>query len=158
MHKDCKGEEFVCLFVFCFVFYFTSQTYSQELLGIRGGGVPPASPNNKIKIVISHTRSVLRPVVIITQIRTPTKIFLKSISNLLSFQFSSAGNETTTTFINSRTSLENQTRFQTKMGTVCTRFETAQKSYPSGRYIPGRITQGSTLPHLPQGKTSSSDE
>ena len=38
----------------------------------------------------------------------------------------------------SRSSLENHTRFQTKMGKVYTRFQTktAQKPDPMGRYIP----------------------
>ena len=42
------------------------------------------------------------------------------------------------TFIRSRSSLENYTRFQTKMGKVYTRFQTktAQKPDPMGRYIP----------------------
>ena len=42
------------------------------------------------------------------------------------------------TFIRSRSSLENYTRFQTKTGKVYTRFQTktAQKPNPMGRYIP----------------------
>ena len=41
------------------------------------------------------------------------------------------------TLISSRSSLENHTRFQTKMGIVYTRFQTktAQKTYPMGRQI-----------------------
>ena len=41
-------------------------------------------------------------------------------------------------FIRSRSSLENHTRFQTKMGKVYSRFQTkkAQKPYPWGRHIP----------------------
>ena len=50
----------------------------------------------------------------------------------------SSGIETTKTFIHSRSSFENHTRFRTKMGKVCTRFQTkkAQKPYPLGRHIP----------------------
>ena len=46
----------------------------------------------------------------------------------------SFGIETINTFIHSRSSLENHTRFQTKMGKVYTRFQTktAQKPYPMG--------------------------
>ena len=45
--------------------------------------------------------------------------------------------ETIDTFIHSRSSLENHTRFQTKMSKVYTRFhtKTAQKPYPMGRQI-----------------------
>ena len=41
-------------------------------------------------------------------------------------------------FIHSRSSLENHTRFQTKMGKVYTRFQikAAQKPYSNGRHIP----------------------
>ena len=40
-------------------------------------------------------------------------------------------------FIRSRSSFENHSRFQTKMGNVYTRFQTkkAQKPYPLGRHI-----------------------
>ena len=50
----------------------------------------------------------------------------------------SFGIETIKTFIHSRSSLKNHTRFQTKMGKVYTRFQTktAQKPYPMGRHIP----------------------
>ena len=53
----------------------------------------------------------------------------------LSYSF---GIETINTFIHSRSSLENHTRFQTKMGKVYTHFQakTAQKPYPMGRHIP----------------------
>ena len=48
-------------------------------------------------------------------------------------------------FIHSRNSLENHTRFQTKMVKVHTRFQTktAQKPYPLGWHIPSLI-KGST--------------
>ena len=41
-------------------------------------------------------------------------------------------------FIHSRSSLENHTQFQTKMGKVYTRFQnkTAQKPYLMGRHLP----------------------
>ena len=50
----------------------------------------------------------------------------------------SFGIETINTFICSRSSLENHTRFQTKMGKVYTRFQTKRgpKPYPLGRHIP----------------------
>ena len=54
------------------------------------------------------------------------------------FLSSSFGIETINTFIHSRSSLENYTRLQTKMGKVYTRFQTktAQKPDPMGWYIP----------------------
>ena len=55
----------------------------------------------------------------------------------LSYSF---GIETINTFIHSCSSLENHSRFQTKMGKVYTRFQTktAQKPHPiaMGRHIP----------------------
>ena len=68
-------------------------------------------------------------------IRSPQSVFYTDrnpfqirIFLFLSYSF---GIETTNTFINSRSSLENHTRFQTKMGKVYTRFKTktAQKPY-----------------------------
>ena len=52
----------------------------------------------------------------------------------LSFSFAI---ETRNTFVHSCSSLENHTRFQTKMGKVYTRFQTkiAQKPYPMGRHL-----------------------
>ena len=48
------------------------------------------------------------------------------------------GVEKTNTFIRSRGSLENHTRFKTIMVKICTHFQTqtAQKPYPLGRHIP----------------------
>ena len=50
----------------------------------------------------------------------------------------SFGIEMINTFIHSRSSLENHTRFQSKMGKVYTRFQTKRdpKPYPLGRHIP----------------------
>ena len=63
---------------------------------------------------------------------------------------SSFGIETINTLIHSRSSLENHTRFLTKMDKVYTRFQTktAQKPYSSGRHIPIRLVQGRTPPPL----------
>ena len=60
--------------------------------------------------------------------------FLIRIFLFLSFSFAI---ETRNTFVHSRSSLENHTRFQTKMGKVYTRFQTktAQKPYPMGRHL-----------------------
>ena len=65
--------------------------------------------------------------------RNPFRIL---IFLFLSYSF---GIEIINSFLNSsRSSFENHTRFQTKMGKVYTRFqtETAQKPYPLGRHIP----------------------
>ena len=60
----------------------------------------------------------------------PVRIFL-----FCSYSF---GIETISKFRRSRSSLENYTRFQTKMGKVYTRFQTkkAQTPVPLGRHIP----------------------
>ena len=54
------------------------------------------------------------------------------------FLFYLFGVETINTFIHSHSSIENHTRFQTKMGKVYTLFQakTAQKPYPMWRHIP----------------------
>ena len=59
---------------------------------------------------------------------------------LFLFLAHSFGIDTIKLFIHARSSLENPTRFQTKMGKVYTRFQTktAQKPYPMGRYKPKR--------------------
>ena len=90
-----------------------------------------------------HTRFQTWPLgrnyVLITQIRAQTKHSSKPfrirIFLLLCYSF---GIEAINTFIHSRSSLENHTRFQTKMGKVYTRFhtKTAQKPYPIGRHLP----------------------
>ena len=51
----------------------------------------------------------------------------------LSYSF---GIKTINTFIHSRSSLENHTRFQTKMGKVYTRFQTKTAHKPMGRHMP----------------------
>ena len=90
-----------------------------------------------------HTRFQTWPLgrnyFIITQIRAQTQkssnLFGIRIFLFLSYSF---GIVTIKMFIHSRSSLENPTRFQTKMGKVYTRFQTktAQKPYPMGRHIP----------------------
>ena len=58
---------------------------------------------------------------------------------------------TINTFIHARSSFENHTRFQTKMGKMCTRFQTkkAQKPYPLGRHINIWLIYGCTPPPPP---------
>ena len=79
--------------------------------------------------------------VIITQIRTATKTISQIPFRIRIFLFFSYsfGIKTINTFIHYRNSLENHTRFQTKMGKVYTRFQTkmAQTPYPLalGRHI-----------------------
>ena len=80
-----------------------------------------------------------RNYVFIIYTRTQTKNSLNSFRmRIFLFLSYSLGIETINTFINSPISLENHTRFQTKMGKVYTRFQTkkAQKPYPMGRHIP----------------------
>ena len=74
------------------------------------------------------------------------------------FRSYSFGIETVNTFTHSRSSLENNTRFQTNLGKVyITRFQTkkAQKPYPLGRYIPIWIIQGSTPGRNPTSRANS---
>ena len=128
------------------------------LLGILGGGVPPGSPNPdtdfRPKNVTFHTRFQTRPLksipvfrpccwaeIMLSLLRLERK--QENSSNpfrirIFSFLFYSFGIETINTFIHSRSSLKNYTRFQAKMGKVQTRFQTktAQKPYPMGRHIP----------------------
>ena len=57
---------------------------------------------------------------------------------IFSFLFYSFGIETINTFIHSRSSLKNYTRFQTKMGKVQTRFQTKPRKNPTrwgGTYL-----------------------
>ena len=99
------------------------------LLGILGVGVLPGSPNPN-------------------PIGKPKNVAI-GIFIFLSYSF---GTETINTFIDSRSSLENYTRFQTEMGKICTRFQTkrAQKPHPLGRHIPIWLVKGS-IPPLPSG-------
>ena len=124
-----------------------------------GGGTPRNSlcgcvarlskswPYFRPKNVIFHTRFQTRPLKFIPVFRPGLKLLkLERKQNNSSNAFRiriflcrsySSGIETITTFIRSRSSLENHTRFQTKMGKVCTCFQTkkAQKPYPLERHI-----------------------
>ena len=100
------------------------------------------------KNVIFHTRFQFLPLkstavfrsgigsllVIITQIRRPTKRFIEIHFEIAyySFFFNHLEFEMTNAFTHSRSYLENHTRFQTKMGKVDTRFQTdtVQKPCP----------------------------
>ena len=127
------------------------------LVGILQGGVPPSSPNpdtiSDQKYVILRTCFQTRPPKSIPVFRpvlwAPDQAFRqklhhhyldsvckqKNSSNafqiciflLLSYSF---GIETIKTFIRSHSTLENHTRFQTKMGKVYTCFQT--KTRPGG--------------------------
>ena len=132
------------------------------LPGVRGGGV--GTPGNswwrcatkfskswsyfRWKNVIFHTRPlksipVFRPGLWAEIMLSLLRLERKQTSNpfqicIFLFLYYSFGIETINMFIHSRSSLENHTRFQTKMGKVYTRFQTktAQKPYPMGRHIP----------------------
>ena len=77
--------------------------------------------------------------------------FLIPIFLVLSCSF---GIKRINTLISSRSSLENHTRFQAKMGIVYTRFQTktAQKPYPMGRQI--SLYEGVPPPPSPRGGLS----
>ena len=108
------------------------------LLGILCAGVSPGSPNpdpiSDQKNVIFHTRFQTRPLKFIPVFRPGLKLLkLERKQNNSSNAFGirmflcrsySSGIKTITTFIRSPSSLENHTRFQTKMGEVCTCFQT----------------------------------
>ena len=126
------------------------------LLGILGRGVPPGSPNpdpiSDLKMEFStpvfrldliHTPFQTWPLgrnyVIITKIIAQTKNSSNALRiRIFLFVSYAFGIEMINTFIHSRSSLNNHTRFQTKIGKVYTRFQTktAQKPYPMGRHIP----------------------
>ena len=128
------------------------------LLGILSGSVPPGSPNHdpikfRAKIVLFHTGLKTRPLksqpVFIPGLQALIKSSLprlehkqKNSSHALRIRVflfpSSFGIETKTTSMHFRSSLENNTRFQTKMCKVYSRFQTkkAQKPYPwDGTYV-----------------------
>ena len=104
-------------------------------------------PYFRPKNVIFHTRFQTRPLKFIPFFRPGLKLLKlerkqNNSSNafrirIFLFPSHSFGIETITTFIRSRSSLENHTRFQTKMGEVYTCFQTkkAQKPYPLERHI-----------------------
>ena len=70
---------------------------------------------------------------------------------ILLFLYFSFGEEKTDTFIRSRGSLENHTRFKTILVKVYTSFQTkmAQKPYPLGRHIPAYIAYIGAYPTEP---------
>ena len=121
------------------------------LLGILCAGVSPGSPNpdpiSDQKNVIFHTRFQTRPLKFIPVFRPGLKLLKlerkqNNSSNafgirIFLFRSYSFGIETITTLVRSRSSLENHTRFQTKMGEVYTCFQTkkAQNPYPLERHI-----------------------
>ena len=92
---------------------------------------------------VDWTRTRLSCCLLLEPASTPSKV-LQHFSFFLSYSF---GIETVNTFIHSRSSLENHTRFQTKMGKVYTRFQTktAQNPHPMGRHILG-LHQGVNPP------------
>ena len=116
--------------------------------------MPPGSPNHnpikfRAKIVLFHTRLKTRPLKSIPVFRPGFWALIKSSllrlerkqnnsSNAFRIRVflfpSSFGIEMKTTSIHSSSSLENNTRFQTKMCKVYSRFQTkkAQKPYPWG--------------------------
>ena len=72
-----------------------------------------------------------------------TEIMLKNSHNsFFFFFFHSFGIETINTFLHSRSSLENHTRFQTKMSKVYTRFQSKKRKNPTplGWHIPLSLT------------------
>ena len=122
------------------------------LLGIFGGGVRPGSSNpdpisdqksqfphpfsdQTSKI---HNRFQTWPLgrnyyLVRAQTKKYSNPFRIRIFLFLSYSF---GIETINTFIQSRSSLENHTRFQSKMGKVYTRFQTAKwRKNPVGQHI-----------------------
>ena len=127
------------------------------LLGILGGGqchpVLQILTQFQTKNVIFHTRFLTRSLKF-TTVFTPG-LWAEIVLSLLGLEWKqknsskpfqiriflslshSFGLKKKNTFIHSRTSLKNHTRFQTKMGKIYTRFQTktAQKPYPMGRHI-----------------------
>ena len=104
-------------------------------------------PYFRPKNVIFHTRFQTRPLKFIPVFRPGLKLLKlerkqNNSSNVFGIRIFlcrsySSGIKTITTLVRSRSSLENHTRFQTKMGKVYTCFQTkkAQKPYPLERHI-----------------------
>ena len=130
--------------------YYVLGAYSLEfLVGCSARFFKPW-PDFRPKNVVFHTCFQTRPLKSIPVFRPGLKgeIMLsllrlgrkqKNSSNpfrirIFIFLSHSFGIETINTFIHSRSSLENHTRFQTKIGKVFTRFQTktAQNHYPMG--------------------------
>ena len=129
--------------------------YSWEfLVGVCRPSSPNPDPISDQKNAIFHTHFQTRPVKSIPVFRpglwaefmlsflrlerrqknSSNPFRIRIFSFILSYSF---GTETIKTFIQSRSSLKNHTRFQTKMGKVYTRFQTKRsKPYPMGRDIP----------------------
>ena len=122
------------------------------LPGILGGSVPPGSPNpdpiQTLKCYFPHpfsdqtskihTHFQTWPLgrnyyLVRAQTKKYSNPFRIRIFLFLSYSF---GIETINTFIQSRSSLENHTRFQSKMGKVYTRFQTTKwRKNPVGQHI-----------------------
>ena len=141
------------------VFFSTSRLWSANwwplpggvLQGILRGGVLPSSQNpdpTSDQNVIFHTRfqtkgewarsfSLVQTWSLRLRLEQQRKKVCWNTFRIRIFLFLSysLGTETINTFIRSRSSLENHTRFQTKMGKVYTPFKKAQKPYPKGRQI-----------------------
>ena len=90
--------------------------------------IPVFRPGLKAEIMLSLLRLEHKQ-------KSSSKPFRIRIFLFLSYSF---GIETINRFIHSGSSLENNTRFQTKMDKVYTHFQTktARKPYPMGRHIP----------------------
>ena len=121
------------------------------LLRILGGGVPPGYPNSdpisdqKMSFFTPAFRPGLEEIMSSRlDWNTNKSDFLIRPILFLSYSF---GIKRINTFIHSRSSLENHTRFRTKMGKASTLFQTktAQKPYPLGRHTPIWLIQGSSL-------------
>ena len=131
--------------------------------------MPPGSsnpdPTSDKKNVIFQTRFQTWPLKFIPILRPDLRKIMSSLLSLeqqqkrflkIHFEFAyfsfflslSVKIETINTFVHSRSSLENHTRFQTKMSKVYTRFQTktAQNPYPLGRHIPIWFIYGSNPP------------
>ena len=119
----------------CKNFISTSRNSRKFLRGILGGGVPPSSPNPDpiSNQIMSFSTPVFRPGLwaeIMIRLKRQKK-FLKSISNLrMSLSLLLFWN----TFIHSRSSLKNHTRFQTKNWQNLHPFsdQKGAKTYPLG--------------------------
>ena len=123
------------------------------LLGFLGGCLSPGSPNPDLifpqlfstwppKSVPVFRPSLLEIMSSLLKLERQVKDFLESTSIRMSLFLSySFGIETKNTFIHSRSSLENHTRFLTKFSKMYNRFltEKALKPYPLGRHIPIRL-------------------
>ena len=147
-------------------YYFYPGLGGGVLLGILGGGGLPGSPNperisdqkcnfphpfsDKTSKIHTHFQTWPLGKKLLSSLLRSEHKQKKNIQIHFQFPYFSIWNWNDKYVHTLSSSLENHTWFQTKMGKVCTRFQTktVQKPYSIGRHIPIWLIYGST--HTPK--------